>query len=236
MSVDKKYTKISIRPRVVTTFPELEAIDVECFYIEDFFTKKEADVYLATLLSEYPFHQEKVSLLGKVFDQPRLTRFMGEKGKSYYYSGFKRDAVSWIPSALEIRDRVMEQVLQLRQDHPLLDTNLGNHYRDGKDYVGWHSDDVKDLYPNAFIASVSFGSERDFDIRLRGQKSGKLLRVNLKHGSLFLMGKNFQQKTQHTIAKRLRVKEPRVNLTLRSLRKSTQSNNDSTESSDSDSE
>jgi len=152
----------------VRTFPELDALDVENYYIENFFGKEQADSYLAALLKDYPFQQEQVRFMGQVHNQPRLTRFMGNKGKTYFYSGFYREAVEWIPSALEIRDRIMETILKIRPDHPLLTTSLGNLYRDGLDSVGMHSDDETDLSSDCMIASLSLGSERDFDIRLKG--------------------------------------------------------------------
>lgn len=195
---------------------ELKALGVEAYYFENFFTKEEADVYYTALLADYPFHQEQIKFAGTVHDQPRLTRFMGEEGKTYYYSGYNRTAVGWIPSALEIRDKIMSTILAIRPNHPLLTTNLGNLYRNGHDYVADHSDDETDLNRDAFIASISLGAERDFDLKIKGSKE-RVLRINLKHGSLFLMGKNFQKNLIHGIPKRLRVKDPRLNLTFRAL-------------------
>lgn len=42
---------------------------------------------------------------------------------------------------------------------------LANMYRDGHDHVAWHSDNEPSLGPEPTIASLSFGDERNFQLR-----------------------------------------------------------------------
>jgi hypothetical protein len=49
-------------------------------------------------------------------------------------------------------------------------TCLLNYYRDGKDSVGWHSDDEPIYGPRPLIASVSLGAARDFVLRRKNVK------------------------------------------------------------------
>jgi len=214
ITIPKKFRPFKSVEKEIKTFPEIE---VEHYYIENFFTKKEADEYFKILLQDHPFRQEQSYFMGNNYDQPRLTRIMSNEQSTYYYSGYNRDSVEWIPSVLNIRDKVMETVIKLRPDHPLFTASIGNLYRTGKDYIAWHSDTETDLSSDAMIASISLGSERDFDIRRKGETS-KCIRVNLKHGSLFLMGRGFQKKYEHHLPKRLKIIEPRINLTLRVLK------------------
>lgn len=83
-----------------------------------------------------------------------------------------------------------------------------NRYPDGDSYIGWHSDDEGDL---AFIVSVSLGAVRDFVFQHKETKEKIVLR--LEPGSIVLMGKGCQQNWKH----RKKVKDPRINLTFRSI-------------------
>ena len=90
---------------------------------------------------------------------------------------------------------------------------LFNQYRDGQDSMGWHRDNEPEINPSC-IASVSFGASRDFVIRHRTTKEKWL--VHLHHGDLLVM-ENLQDAYEHALPKRLRVGEPRINLTLRRI-------------------
>jgi alkylated DNA repair dioxygenase AlkB len=63
---------------------------------------------------------------------------------------------------------------------------LANLYRDGRDTVGWHSDDEPELGPEPVIASLSLGGTRRFVFRHRKRQEHRLA-LDLSHGSLLLM-------------------------------------------------
>ena len=77
---------------------------------------------------------------------------------------------------------------------------------------------------NKFVASVSFGEERLFDIRSKYDHTNKFS-ILLEDGSYLLMKNNFQEKWQHRIAKSKftneRTAEPdfQDNITMIMLRK-----------------
>jgi alkylated DNA repair dioxygenase AlkB len=197
----------------VETFADQLPEGVECYYVENFFSKAEADSLFQEIHRDYPWAQEQSHVFGKDHDQPRLTRFMADGGE-YVYSGFIRPSVPWIPSVAKIRDKATKIAQSLRSGHAAFNVVLGNLYRDGRDYIGRHSDAETVHEGDSMIASISLGAERDFDIR--DKKTKKLvLRVKLPHGSLFLMGRNFQQMLTHELPKRLKIKDPRINLTFR---------------------
>ena len=79
--------------------------------------------------------------------------------------------------------------------------------------MGWHRDNEPEI-DAACIASVSFAASRDFVIRNRTTKQKWL--VPLHHGDLLVM-EHLQDVYEHALPKRLRVGQPRVNLTLRRI-------------------
>ena len=93
---------------------------------------------------------------------------------------------------------------------------LMNHYRDGRDHMGWHSDDEKELGDDPVIASLSFGASRTFKLKHRTHRD--LVRdIELSHGSLLVMAGTCQRHWQHSLPRRLRVVEGRINLTFRHI-------------------
>jgi alkylated DNA repair dioxygenase AlkB len=92
---------------------------------------------------------------------------------------------------------------------------LLNYYRDGKDSMGWHSDDEKELGQNPVIGSVSFGESRVFQLRHKLRKDIKKVDIKLTDGSFLLMKGSTQHFWQHQIPKTTRNLESRINLTFR---------------------
>jgi alkylated DNA repair dioxygenase AlkB len=201
-------------PKPMKPIAELAAYGVEAYYIPDFLSVEEAKKSFSELEEKFPFHQEQTTVFGKTFDQPRLTRFMGDEGKTFNYSGHVRPAVKWIDEVVCLKNRVLEMCKKFRPNHPEFNVVLGNRYKDGNDYIGDHSDDETEHEKNAFVASLSIGAVRDFWIR--DKKTGeRILTIPLASGSLFLMGKNFHDKLKHGVPKRKKVQDVRINLTFR---------------------
>ena len=100
---------------------------------------------------------------------------------------------------------------------------LLNHYRNGEEYMSYHTDDESTLHPQYPIASVSLGSTRNFDIRSRTKdangKKGRLDRIPLGDGDLLLMFPPMQEYYEHGIPVEKRVVEDRINLTFRCVKK-----------------
>jgi len=92
---------------------------------------------------------------------------------------------------------------------------LVNYYRDGKDSMGWHSDDEKELGPVPTIASISLGSERDLVFRNKINK--ETLSVSQTNGCLILIDGKTQKNWQHSIKKTQKIIGPRINLTFRNI-------------------
>lgn len=183
--------------------------DGKLAYYLAFFSPVEADRLLRQLVQDTPWRQDKIRLFGKEYDQPRLTAWYGDPGKSYAYSGLRLEPLPWAPPLLEIKSRV-EAAAQAAFNSVLL-----NYYRHGQDSMGWHSDDEPELGANPLIASVSFGGSRGFSLRHKFRKEVDRVSLELGHGSLLLMGGPTQHFWKHQVAKTAKAVEPRLNLTFR---------------------
>lgn len=91
-------------------------------------------------------------------------------------------------------------------------TCVALYYSNGNSWVDFHTD-----YPafgsTEVIASLSLGVQRSF--HLREKQSKKVYEEQLSHGSLFIMGKGFQENYEHSLRPDIHCSEPRINLTFR---------------------
>jgi alkylated DNA repair dioxygenase AlkB len=108
-----------------------------------------------------------------------------------------------------VRDRLREM---LGAD---FNSVLVNRYRDGRDRMGWHSDDEPELGPQPVIASISLGAARRFTLKPRGE--GAPLALDLPHGSLLVMRGDTQAHYRHALPATTRPVGERVNLTFRRI-------------------
>jgi alkylated DNA repair dioxygenase AlkB len=182
--------------------------DSEIIYYPHFFYKKEADTIFEQLTTDIPWQQDEIRVFGKTHPQPRLTALFGNKGKSYSYSNIKMQPHPWTPLLQNIKSKV-ESVSDTNFTSVLL-----NQYRDGKDSNGWHADNEKELGINPIIASVSFGTERIFQLKHNTIPNLKQ-NIILEHGSLLLMKGTTQHFWKHQIPKTSKTIHSRINLTFR---------------------
>lgn len=154
------------------------------------------------------WQQEEIVIFGVRRLVPRLVAWHGDPTAHYTYSGTSHAPRPWTPQLQRIRERV--QVLAGAQFNAVL-VNL---YRDGRDGMGWHSDDEPELGPAPAIASVSLGATRRFCLRHRRRKDLKL-DLSLEHGSLLLMAGSTQRHWVHAVPKTSRPVGERINLTFR---------------------
>ena len=207
----------------------------QLFYAPEFFTKKisdraveyflENDTYGTTQIDWHSidylqlehikfknilWKQDYIQLYGKKIALPRLTSWYGDEGKSYMYSGIRSEPNTWNKGLLYIKTQI-EQVT----DTPF-NSVLMNWYRNGEDYMNWHTDNEPELGKNPTIASVNFGETRDFQIRSTDDHQLKFS-IPLQHGSLLIMSGAMQHFWQHAVPKRKKVIQSRFNLTFRTI-------------------
>lgn len=172
------------------------------------FAAGEADRLLAELRRTIDWQQEEIVIFGQRRPVPRLVAWHGDPGASYTYSGTPHEPLPWTPALEQVRRRV--QALSRQYFNAVL-LNL---YRDGRDGMGWHSDDEPELGPEPAIASVSLGAVRRFCLRHRRRK-GMRAELSLPHGSLLLMSGATQRHWVHAVPKTAVPTGERINLTFR---------------------
>ncbi len=182
--------------------------DADITYYPHFFDKNTADTLFEQLVNEISWQQDDIRVYGKTYPQPRLTALCGNEGKSYSYSTIKMQPQPWNSFLENIKNQV-EQVTKARFNVVLL-----NYYRDGKDSNGWHADNEKELGINPKIASLSFGTERIFQLKHNYDPIQKT-NIVLEHGSLLIMQGTTQHFWKHQIPKTAKQIGGRINMTFR---------------------
>lgn len=177
-------------------------------YIPEFLAQSEAEQLFSQLKSSIDWRQDKISVYGKQYPIPRLQAFIADEGITYTYSGLTLYG-SGFPDYIETLKNRISSITNTK-----FNALLANLYRDGKDHMGWHSDDERELGAAPVIASLSLGAERTFQLRNRRSPKQRI-DIELASGSLLIMGPELQQQWQHALPKRLRVSQPRINLTFR---------------------
>jgi alkylated DNA repair dioxygenase AlkB len=181
--------------------------DLTVEYVPDFVSEGERSTLFRSIREGIPWQQDHLKMFGKTHPVPRLHQWFADDGLVYRWSGLRMVPVPWPSALLALRQR-------LHQHTGLhFDTCLANLYRDGKDTVGWHADDEPELGPDPVIASVSLGATRDFV--LRSKATGERVVFPLTAGSLLVMGGATQRLYEHSLPRRKRVHDPRINLTFR---------------------
>ncbi|MGR8953114.1 MAG: alpha-ketoglutarate-dependent dioxygenase AlkB family protein [Gammaproteobacteria bacterium] len=183
--------------------------DGEIYLIKAFYARAEADVLLTRFYRTLAWQEESIFIFGKWCKVPRLMCWYGDPGAVYNYSGVIHRPLPWTVELSAVKSRV-EAVC-----NGIFNSVLANLYRDGRDSMGYHADDEKELGINPVIASLSLGDERVF--RLRHKKRRANLDLVLAHGDLLVMAGTLQHHWVHALPKSRKVKNPRINLTFRRI-------------------
>ena len=169
-----------------------------------------ADALLAELREGLDWEVHRIRMFGRLVDSPRLSSWIGDPEASYVYSGIRFEPRPWHPSLLQLR-RELQALLGVD-----FNSVLANRYRDGRDAMGWHSDDERELGVCPVIASISLGATRRFAFKHRREPARKL-RLDLAHGSLLVMRGDTQSNYRHALPRTARAVSDRINLTFRRI-------------------
>ncbi|MBE0421375.1 2OG-Fe(II) oxygenase [Pseudoalteromonas haloplanktis] len=157
------------------------------------------------------WQQPTIKVYGKSHVIPRLQCFIADRNVNYGYSGSKLRVEPW-PNVLDAMRIRLSKTLAIP-----FNALLVNLYRDGKDCMGWHSDDEEELGAQPTIASVSLGAERI--LKIKHKHNNEQHSIVLQSGSCLIMNGFSQRDYQHSLPKQQRLKHPRINLTFRSCAK-----------------
>lgn len=190
---------------------------------------------------EIDFELEEYTYYGKSIKSKKKSTAFGSEKFTYSYSGINRTSQIWSSQLENLAIKISNYIYTANNIHGILKTvcpkNLFNFvlcnlYSDGQAAVGWHSDDESIINQSIPIASISLGQSRIFEIT-RNYKNKTSDEFNLKKlieeetyensiqlddGDLLIMYGNFQTEFLHRL-KKDSSKNPRINLTFRSLQK-----------------
>jgi len=183
--------------------------DADIDYIEDFYTRGKADMIFHDLARSLAWRHDDIKMFGKVMKIPSLQAWYGDNNLSYRYSNITLTAKPWTAPLLALKAKVS---VYCQHDFNAV---LANLYRSQHDSVGWHSDDEPELDRMPVIASLSFGAEREFQLKHIITK--EKISLCLAPGSLLIMRGETQSYWQHCLPKRTKEIMPRINLTIRKI-------------------
>lgn len=128
--------------------------------------------------------------------------------RKYGYPGFQ------YASMMEYRPiqavPVVHELVELMQRDLTIDGNpvvinhvIGTRYRDASDNIGYHSDKLRDIAPNSYIISLSFGESREIHIGHADPADPKKTifecTIVLEPGDLFVLGPRTNAAHRHAI-------------------------------------
>ena len=197
---------------------------INVIYEKTFFSKYEADTYYNLFESKLKYNSDedsKIKIYGKSIKIPREQVAYGDVGTFYTFSGNKVTPRNWNSDECGRKLLLIKNKIEQYTGEPF-NFVLVNRYKDGNSYIGFHSDDEKDLDKSSSIMGVSLGSERDF--LFKPNKSfipknlSSTISINLSHGSLIQIKSPTNEFWQHSIPKRTNSKNPRISLTFRCMK------------------
>src|SRR4051812_7210340 len=194
------------------TPPALARLPIEdglLLHHEHWLTPDAAAAAFAELRADTPWRLEHIRIAGRVIPVPRQTAWYGDPGATYVYSGIRNEPLPWTPLLLQLRD-----ALSAAAGAPF-NSVLLNHYRDGKDSMGWHADNEPALGHDPVIASLSLGAPRRFLLRHATQKDRSMAFL-LGDGALLGMAGATQHHYRPSVPKPAEAGE-RINLTFRQV-------------------
>lgn len=189
------------------------------YYHPSFWPPETLDRWFATV-------KEKTAWQKKGTTYPTAWYVIDGCNCSYKYGNANVKPIVFPDWLQEIRSEVCAK-LGIPHDLGPNSCNL-NHYRRGKDDIWWHRDSEFDLggQYDSCIISLSLGAKRTFEVRLRKpgkavprDHSRKLWQVPLGEGDICTMEGSFQMYYEHRVPPEKTVKQPRINLTWRWIRR-----------------
>lgn len=188
--------------------PEIIKLDSESrsLYVKNFLNEKEGEVLFEELKKLVPWTHGVYNMFGKPVKTPRLLYAMRDKDIDITKSYSVTESMEWTKLMDKIRKRVEKQTGKHISYAQL------NYYRNGDDYIGFHTD--SEVQSGDIIASISLGASRKFTFRNKENVKNKIT-VILEPNSLIIMDENSAKiKWKHSLPKMKDVGE-RINITFR---------------------
>jgi len=197
--------------------------NIHLLYKDNFLDKEISNKIYNTFEKKLEYNSDEASMIkmaGKYVKVPRSQVAYGEPGTFYNFTGIKVNARSWNDDNIvcKIIKKIKEEVENFTGS--TFNFVLINKYKDGEQYIGYHSDDERDLVANSDIVGVSFGAKRDLLLKAKGfipTDYEEVITIPLDHNSIFVIKQPTNQHWMHSIPKRSSATTPRISLTFRHM-------------------
>ena len=176
-------------------------------FISNFLDKETTEKLFNNLTKTTPWEQGVYKMFGRDVKTPRLLWAMRDDNfdieKSYDITG----SSIWNNDIKKIKTNV-ENIIEKNIKYAQI-----NYYRDGNDYIGWHTD--SEVMKGDLIASISIGATRKFQFQSIDNKESKY-EIELTNGSLIIFDEDAAKTNwKHRIPKQPKIQEGRINITFR---------------------
>ena len=175
-------------------------------YYSNFLNQKTSDKLYHELKNESFWTHGVYKMFGREIKTPRLLWALKNNDEDITDSYTVTGSSSWTKQVKKVKKKI-EKLLNKKIKYAQL-----NYYRNGNDYIGWHTD--SEIKPGHMIASLSIGEPRLF--QFKGIKSDDKHQLMLDNGSLIIFDEDAGKKLwKHRLPKQSKIEKGRINLTFR---------------------
>mmetsp|Transcript_163949 Transcript_163949/g.521182 ORF Transcript_163949/g.521182 Transcript_163949/m.521182 type:complete len:839 (-) Transcript_163949:676-3192(-) len=195
----------------------------DCILIPKFLSQEVADKLLKRMLGEDEIRWTQLLHVKNASKFPRLTAFQAERSAEGHLPVYRcadpqpwhgqYDTLPWSLSVLKIKPQ-----LEAVAGHSFNWSRILR-YRDGNDGMGFHSDKCLDVRKGSYIASLSLGDSREYELQPK-DKSSRIpsQTLTLHHGTLLLLGPETNRLFMHSLKKtKQSQKRERISVTFRDI-------------------
>ncbi len=193
------------------TIIESQSDILDVMYVPNFLDKSTSMDLLKTIV-DFNFKEQNKELISKN-KMPRLIKWFGDFTYSYSHITHRPKP---IPDYLFKPLYAINTFLNERKFKSQMNSVLINYYRNGKDTIGWHSDDLTQIGIDPVISSLSLGETRTF--KFKHKISNEIISYQINSGDLLIMFGSCQELWQHSVPAESNKLE-RINLTFRNTTK-----------------
>ena len=185
---------------------DIENFKGEIIFYEKFIKSKKSKKLYDNIIKNLPLEQGTYNMFGKEVKTPRLLWAVRDKDFDIKKSYKITESSTWNKKIEKIKTKV-EKVINKKIKYAQI-----NYYRNGDDYIGWHTD--SEVIEGDLIASLSLGVTRKFQFKSISEK--EQYEIDLTNGSLIIFDESAAKLDwKHRIPKQKNINEGRINLTFR---------------------
>ena len=192
-------------------------------WIDLFQLPKELMISKEEMNELWEMHPKEFKTVHVFNNEHNTPRWFQSYGQSYKFSGHEYEALPIPPIIQKYLDYANSLPQYSGTENAKFNMCLANWYADGTHYIGYHSDDEKQIIKNkdneCEVFSISFGHTRCFRLQPKDKTKSNTRDFQLTNGTVVVMGGQTQKSHKHSITKisgeKAKTVGKRINLTFR---------------------